>query len=230
MLIEPKLPVRISCMSAVGVECLPRQLELAEQLRAGRTHMLEPSDLPGRFGRVIRAIEHVLSITQCESVLADGWAVWRHGYVARVTQDVDIVVAADRIDEFLRVAEYCGFERLAVVPGRWPKLRHKETDIQVDILPEGARPGVEARLAPTTIPHPRQLGASGTTLRYIPLPNLIELKLAAGRARDEADVIELLRGNMDQTTHIRQHLAQIHPDYVVAFDACVEKARTQVDQ
>lgn len=217
-------------MSGVTIEFLTQQLELAEQLRVGRTRMLEPRDLPGRFGRVIRSLELVLSATQIEAVLAGGWAVWRHGYVARVTQDVDIVLAADRIDEFLRVAEVSGFERLVVASGRWPKIRHKETDIQVDILPEGARPGVPSKLAPTTIPHPKQLGAVGSSLRYIQLPNLIELKLAAGRLRDEYDVAELIRENFDQVPSIRQHLSQVHADYVAAFDQLVERARTQVDR
>ncbi len=230
ILLESSWRARIRNMNAMTIEFLTQQLELAEQLRAGRTQMLEPRDLPGRFGQVIRSIEHVVSATQCEAVLAGGWAVWRHGYVARVTQDVDIILAADRIDEFLRVAEVSGFERLPTVPGRWPKICHKETGIQVDIHPEGARPGVPSRLAPTTIPHPRQLGAAGSTLRYIGLPNLIELKLAAGRVRDEADIVELLRENLDQVVIIRQHLSQAHADYVAAFDQLFERARTQVDQ
>jgi hypothetical protein len=217
-------------MNAVTQEFLTQQLEIAEQLRNGRTQMLEPRDLPGRFGRVIQSLELVLAATHGEAVLAGGWAVWRHGYLGRVTQDVDIVLAAAQIDEFLRVAEVSGFEQLPVTPGRWPKLRHKETDIQVDILPEGGRPGVQSKLAPTTIPHPKRLGATGSTLRYIRLPDLIELKLAAGRGRDEADVIELLRENWDQVALIRHHLSQVHADYVAAFEHLLERARTQVDQ
>ena len=49
----------------------------------------------------------------CVSVLAGGWAVWRHGYVGRVTEHVDIALPADRIDAFLRVAAVSGFEVLA---------------------------------------------------------------------------------------------------------------------
>jgi hypothetical protein len=217
-------------MNSMTIEFLTQQLELAEQLRAGRTQMLEPRDLPGRFGRVIKSLEVVLAATQCESVLAGGWAVWRHGYLGRVTQDVDIVLPQEQIDEFMRVAECSGFERLPRIPGRWPKLCHKETGIQVDILPEGARPGVQSHLAPTTIPHPRQMGATRSILKYIELPSLIELKLAAGRARDEADVIELMRENFDQASTIRQHLNQVHVEYAKAFDRFVERARTQVDQ
>jgi len=191
--------------------------------------MFAPQDLPGRYGRVVQAIDHVLQAMSCESVLAGGWAVWRHGFTGRITQDVDIVVPADRVEGFLRVASVSGFESLPVQEGRWPKVRHKETDIKVDLLPEGARPGTEAHPAPTTIPHPSRMGAQGQTLRYIQLPSLVELKLAAARVRDEADVVELVRANPQEIDAIRQHLTDVHPNYLKTFDQLVERAKDQQD-
>jgi hypothetical protein len=146
-------------MAQTTLAFLTEQLNLADELAAGRDTMLEPQDLPGRYGRVVRAIDQVLQATQIESVLGDGWAVWRHGYAARVTQDLDIALPADRIEEFRHVAAVSGFELLETKPGRWPKMIHKQTGVQVDILPEGARPGSTSKPAPTTIPHPRVLGA-----------------------------------------------------------------------
>jgi hypothetical protein len=216
-------------MTPVTLSFLTEQLVVAEQLRTGREMMFEPQDLPGRYGRVIRSIDGLLQVLQCESVLGGGWAVWRHGFLGRVTQDVDIVLAADRVEEFLRVAAVSGFESLPQRAGRWPKVRHKETGVQVHILPEGARPGTAARLAPTTIPHPSRLGAAGPRLRYINLPALIELKLAAGRGRDESDVIELVRANPDEVEGVRRHLAAVHAAYASAFDRLVERAREQED-
>jgi hypothetical protein len=217
-------------MRAVTLDFLTQQLEIGEQLRAGRATMLAPQDLPGRFGRVIRAIDHLLNALNCPAVVAGGWAVWRHGYVGRLTQDVDIVLPREQIEGFLRLASVSGFEILPQTPGRWPKVRHKETDIEVDILPEGGRPGTATRPAPTVIAHPSALGARGQTLRYIALPQLIELKLAAGRARDESDVAELIRANPDHVDEIRTHLSGIHPDYVRAYDRLVERAREQQDR
>jgi hypothetical protein len=130
----------------------------------------------------------------------------------------------------LRVAEVSGFERLPQPEGRWPKLTHKDTGVKVDILPEGGRPGTAAKPAPTTIPHPSALGAAGAALRYISLLALVELKLAAGRARDESDVIELMRVNADQAGAVRAHLATVHADYVAAFDRLLERAREQRDE
>jgi hypothetical protein len=199
-------------------ESLTHQLELADALLSGRDRMLEPQDLPGRYGRVVRALDHVLKACDCEAVVTGGWAVWRHGFVGRVTQDVDIALPKASVADFLQAAAVSGFELMALAEGHWPKLRHRETEIEVDILPEGGRPGTVSRPAPTTIPHPKNMGAVRGMLKYIALPSLIELKLAAGRLRDEADVVELIRGNRDRVDELRIHLQNVHPQYVARFD------------
>jgi hypothetical protein len=213
-----------SQMLPLTTDVLAEQLALADALLAGRESMLTPQELPGRYGRVVLAIDRVLRATNCEAVVGGGWAVWRHGVVSRVTQDIDIVLPADRIDEFLQVAAVSGFQVLINVPGRWPKLLHKETDVQVDILPEGERPGTPPRLAPTTIPSPRQLGAVLGTLSYVGLNTLVELKLAAARFKDKADVVELLRIHFDEISQVREHLAGVHFQYVDLFDLLVKEA------
>jgi hypothetical protein len=216
-------------MSAEATTNLSDRLKLADELLVGRPRMSKPQDLPGRYGRVVKAVDHLLAVLHCEALVAGGWAVWRHGFIGRITQGIDIVLPSARIDELLQAATLSGFEILKPQPGRWPKLRHKDTNIQVDILPEGARPGTVSKPAPTTIPHPLTLGANGPALRYINLPSLIELKLAAGRARDESDVVELVRVNPKQIDAIRKHLTTVHADYVRAFDQLVKRAREQGD-
>src|SRR6185295_5548756 len=122
------------------------------------------------------------------------------------------------IDEFLRAASVSGFEVIKQPEGSWPRLLHRETGIEVDILPEGGRPGTASRPAPTTIPHPNQMGAASGVLKYISLSSLIELKLAAGRLRDEADVVELARENRDRVDDVRKHLAAVHLQYAARFE------------
>jgi hypothetical protein len=208
---------------SISSELLTQQLQLADALLAGRDRMLEPQDLPGRYGRVVRALDQVLRASDCESVVGGGWAVWRHGYVGRVTQDIDIVLPQVRVNEFLQAAAVSGFERLDQPAGRWPKLRHRETGIEVDILPEGGRPGTASRPAPTTIPHPNAMGAVRGTLKYMALPSLIALKLAAGRLRDEADVLELARENRDHWEEIRSHLVLLHNQYADRFSELLKQ-------
>ena len=192
--------------------------------------MLDPQDLPGRYGRVVHALDHLLQVTDCEAVVAGGWAVWRHGYLGRVTQDVDIVVPAAKINELLRAASVGGFEVLPSSAGIWPKLRHKETNIGIDILPEDATPGTQSNPAPTTIPHPSRSGAKSGRLSYISLNGLVELKLAAGRAHDDSDVVEILRANIDQIGAIRAHLAHVNERYVRRFDELSARAKEQSDR
>jgi len=73
------------------------------------------------------------------------------------------------------------------------------------------------------------MGGEPGRLVYVDLPSLIELKLAAGRLRDQNDVVELVRQNDDQIEAICQHLCQVHPDYEKAFKRLVQYARQQRD-
>ncbi|MEX0643631.1 MAG: hypothetical protein WD468_13085 [Pirellulales bacterium] len=202
----------------VTSDTLTEQLQLADALLAGRDRMLEPQDLPGRYGRVVRALDQVLHACDCEAVVGGGWAVWRHGYVGRVTQDIDIALPTARIDDFLRTASVSGFDILRQPEGRWPKLCHRETGIEVDVLPEGPPPGTASPPAPTTIPHPKEMGAVRGALKYMSLSSLIELKLAAGRLRDDADVLELARENRERIEEVRRHLATSHSQYLNRFE------------
>jgi hypothetical protein len=143
--------------------------------------------------------------------------------MGRVTQDVDTAIPKASVDEFLHAAPFSGFEVRNRPEGSWPKLLHRETGIEVDVLPEGGRPGTAARPAPTTIPHPRQMGAVHGALKYISLPSLVELKLAAGRLRDEADVVELARENRDRIEEVRHHLGAVHAQYAARFEELLQQ-------
>jgi hypothetical protein len=74
------------------------------------------------------------------------------------------------------------------------------------------------------------MGAEGSSLRYMSLNSLIELKLAAGREKDKADVVVLLRANEPRIEAIRQHLVKVHRQYVATFDELVQSAREQQDE
>lgn len=198
--------------------------ELAEILLGMDAEVTQPRDLPGRYGRVIRDLERLLSATQSPAVVAGGWAVWRHGYAGRVTEDVDVVVPADRLQFLQAAAELCGFTYLSPPDGRWPKLHHRETNIEVDFLPESQFPGTPARPAPVPIGHPRRYLAQVGSLRFIPLSGLIELKLGAGRAKDVADIIELIHQNPQQLESITHYLEDIHPEYARRFELLIQQA------
>ena len=206
---------------------LTEQLTIADQLRLQGGTMLEPRQLPGRYGRVIVALEKLLDAANATAVVAGGWAVWYHGYVGRVTQDVDIVIAIVSQEELLRIAPVCGFDVLDAPHGRWPKLVHRETGIEVDFLPETAFPGTAHHRAPVPIRHPDVYGAERGRLRYISLECLCELKLGAHRAKDIADLVELIKVNPGRLSSIHDALAVIHTEYAHEFKDLITQANEE---
>jgi hypothetical protein len=56
------------------------------------------------------------------------------------------------------------------------------------------------------------------------LPALIILKIAAGRARDESDVVELLRTNKERVAALRSEVVNAHSDYGAIFDRLAQHA------
>ena len=67
-------------------------------------------------------------------------------------------------------------------------------------------------------------------MTYIDLAGLIELKLAAGRARDESDVVELLRANPNQVDAVREHLSHVNDRYLNRFNELLALAQEQTDR
>jgi hypothetical protein len=74
------------------------------------------------------------------------------------------------------------------------------------------------------------MGATVGSLQYISLAALIELKLAAGRSRDDADIVELIRSNSNQVDAILMHLECVHSNYAARFNSLVAKARDEVER
>lgn len=187
----------------------------------------KPRDLPGRYGRAIKDLERLLIAADAVAVVAGGWAVWRHGYAGRVTEDVDIVVAEKSLPRLAQLADAFGFDSLAAPEGRWPKLIHRKTQIDVDLLPETGVPGTPSRPAPVPIGHPSRYQGLAGSLAFIPLAGLIELKLGAGRAKDIADLVELIKQHRSECQEITRHLSTIHPTYAMRFQELITEAENE---
>jgi hypothetical protein len=59
---------------------------------------------------------------------------------------------------------------------------------------------------------------------FIEVAGLFELKLGAHRAKDIADLVELIKVNPAEIDAIRQHLQQIHPDYATELTHLIQQA------
>jgi hypothetical protein len=129
-----------------------------------------------------------------------GLAVNHHGY-ARFTADVDLLVSrAEALPLLRRFKQEQGWRR------------HREgfkstvLDVGVDICVEGERtsPRSEERF-----PAPAELRS--VSVRPLPVPELSELialKVMSGRARDDADVVELLKRHRRRIPALRTAAAR----------------------
>jgi hypothetical protein len=125
--------------------------------------------------------------------LIGAMALNEHGY-QRVTTDVDLLLTAEGLADFKRLHLGRGYvEKFAGSRG----LRDTEHDVPIDVVIAGEFPG-DGRPKPVVFPDPAVVAARGARVRVLPLPRLIELKLASGmtaphRLRDLADVLEVIR-------------------------------------
>ncbi|MGH9464396.1 MAG: hypothetical protein ACRD0X_02035 [Thermoanaerobaculia bacterium] len=116
--------------------------------------------------------------------------------VRRATVDVDILLAPEGLRRFKEAALGRGYvERLPGGRG----LRDTAHGVDVDIVVTGEYPG-DGREKPVAFPDPAECAVRGDSFSLVPLPLLVDLKIASGmtarhRLRDLADVIELIRAN-----------------------------------
>jgi hypothetical protein len=120
-------------------------------------------------------------------------ALNEYGY-RRVTVDVDILLTHDGLDALRASALGRGYvEKFAGSRG----LRDAEHNVAIDVVISGEYPG-DGQPKPVRFPDPARVAIRGARVALVPLPVLVELKLASGmsaphRLRDLADVLELIR-------------------------------------
>ena len=116
-----------------------------------------------------------------------------YGY-RRLTVDVDVLLTPAGLDEFK--TKHLGLGYVPKFPGS-KGLRDTENGVSIDVLLTGEYPG-DGRPKPVAFPDPAVAAVQGERVALLPLPTLIELKLASGmsaphRLKDLADVLELVR-------------------------------------
>jgi hypothetical protein len=157
----------------------------------------------------LRKIVNRLTELQIPYSIVGGMALFHHG-VRRFTEDVDILVTKQglkRIHDELAGRGY-------LPPHRHSKhLRDTELGVRIEFLTTGDYPG-DGKEKPVAFPDPAANSTLSDGISYINLPKLIELKLAsgmtnAGRLRDLADVLELIK-----LLHLPAEFAQQLDPYV----------------
>ena len=154
----------------------------------------------GRFfmgdADVQKALEKLARALDAEAIpyaIVGAMALNEFGY-QRTTSDVDVLLTPDGLARFK--AHVIGRGYVEKFPGS-RGLRDPEFGVDIDVVLTGGFPG-DGKPKPVMFPDPAVAALRGARVALLPLPLLIELKLASGmtaphRLKDLADVQELIR-------------------------------------
>jgi hypothetical protein len=143
-----------------------------------------------------------------------GMAVYMHGH-RQATGNVNVLLTADGFNDF----------RARFIPGKYGKAPERpgwfvdlKNDVRLSFRVTGRFPG-NGKPGPIAFPHPEQVSETINGVNVVSFVTLIQLKLAARRFQDLADVISLIRvHNLDESFAQCLHLS-LHPRYSECLEA-----------
>ncbi len=150
----------------------------------------------GKVYTTLRTLANRLQEKNIDYAIIDGMALVFHGYV-RLTQDVDVLLAPEGLEEFRRSMVGKGF--VPAFTGATRMFKDTATGVTVEIITSGEFPG-DGLPKPISFPSPKEVSIVIEGIDVVNLEKLIELKLASGisaadRLKDLADIQELIRVN-----------------------------------
>jgi hypothetical protein len=92
----------------------------------------------------------------------------------------------------------------------------------VDFLVTGHFPG-SGRPGPISYPDPADVSQTIDKIQVVNLPNLVQLKLAARRYQDFADVVNLIRFNQLDEAYLEKLHSSVRGDFI----ECLEEKRRE---
>jgi hypothetical protein len=170
--------------------------------------------VPATMRRLVRRLERA-GITHA---VMGGMAVFAHGH-ERLTNDVDVLLTRAGLEEFRRRFVPKCYEQN---PKRSRRFVDKKDGVTVDILVTGLYPG-RGDPGPVAFPDPEAVREPIKKIHYINLATLIQLKLAARRHQDFADVVNLIAvHDLDES-----FADQLHPTLRRDYIECLEEKRRE---
>jgi hypothetical protein len=147
-----------------------------------------------------------------------GMAVNAHRH-HRTTDDLDILLTAEGFARFRQIFIGQSFD---TIPGRARRFVDRGNAVTLDILVTGMYPG-SGKPGPIAYPDPADVRERIDNIAVVNLPTLIQLKLAARRYQDFADVVSLIRAHqLDESFADRLH-PSVRSDYI----ECLEEKRRE---
>jgi hypothetical protein len=145
-----------------------------------------------------------------------GMAVNAQGH-RRTTNDVDVLFTPEGFAEFRKRFVPKNYTPQEKRPRR---LTDRINQITIDVLLTGLYPG-RGLPGPIAFPDPSAVGERKGDVSVVNLVTLIQLKLAAQRYQDFADVVKLIdTHNLDES-----YLDRLHPSVRQDFIECLEEKR-----
>jgi len=169
--------------------------------------------------RIHQAMRRVVDLFEQHGIdyaIIGGMAVNAHKH-QRTTQDVDFLIRPQSLGV---IRDLVMQESLRADPARARRFFEPQTGVRFDILVTGAFPG-SGDPGPLAFPDPVAVSQVVDQLRVVNLPTLIELKLAAHRYQDFADVVNLIRSNALDESFATQLHASVRADFI----ECLEEKR-----
>lgn len=172
--------------------------------------------------RALERLARLLDEKEIPYAVIGAMALNEWGY-RRVTVDVDVLLAPEGLSALK--AEVLGRGYVEKFPGS-RGLRDTEAGVNVDVVLAGEYPG-DGKPKPVVFPDPAQVAVRGRRVALLPLPKLIELKLASGlsaphRLKDLADVLELIR----QLSLPRETAESLDPSVRAKYEELWQAAQT----
>jgi hypothetical protein len=168
-----------------------------------------------RVHQTMRRVVEKLEAANIAYAIVGGMAVNAHRH-ERTTKDVDFLLTAEGLNTFKRIFVNSDFE---AVPGRPRRFVDRSNGVNFDILVTGLFPG-SGQPGPIAYPDPTDVSELIDQHRVVNLTTLIELKLAARRYQDFADVVNLIRvHDLDEAFQAKLH-PSVHRDYVECLEEC----------
>jgi len=148
----------------------------------------------GRLNNALERLAHDLRDRGIDYMVIGAIALLAHGY-ARFTEDIDLVMTAEGLENFHR--ELGGLGYAPSFPNARKRPRSTTDNVTIEVMLSGEYPG-DGKPKPVSMPIPATASQEIDGINFVTLEKLIELKLASGisapdRLKDLADVQELIK-------------------------------------
>lgn len=168
--------------------------------------------------KTMRRLVKKLEKAEIPYAIVGGMAVNAHGH-QRTTKDLDVLLTAEGFAQFKERFVPKDYE---TTPKRSRRFVDRKNDVTVDILITGLFPG-GGKPGPIAFPDPGEVSETVKDIQVIDLVTLIQLKLAARRHQDFADVVNLIAAHdLDEAFQEKLH-PSLHRDYI----ECLEEKRRE---